>query len=102
MRLPPDYPRTGTHSALVYAAIEASQDIWQDVDMQALLDKSLAMTELFRHLLEYALHTYGIDDVMLLKAKRGSQVALMYPENGYAVVQALIARGAIGDYRELA
>lgn len=92
--------RTGTHSALVYAALEASLDIWQDVDMQALRDKSLAMTELFRHLLEEVLRTYGIDDVTPLKAERGSQVALMYPENGYAVVQALIARGVIGDYRE--
>jgi kynureninase len=32
-------------------------------------------------------------------ADRGSQVTIMHP-HGYAVMQALIARGVIGDYRE--
>ena len=30
---------------------------------------------------------------------RGSQVSLACPEGGYAVMQALIARGVIGDFR---
>jgi kynureninase len=32
-------------------------------------------------------------------ARRGSQVSFTHP-HGYAVMQALIARGVIGDYRE--
>ena len=33
-------------------------------------------------------------------SERGSQVSLIDSQHGYATVQALIARGVIGDYRE--
>lgn len=92
--------RTGTHSALAYSALEASLAIWADVDMQALRDKSLAMTELFRACLAEVLATQGIEDITPAVEARGSQVSLVDEANGYAIVQALIARGVIGDYRE--
>ncbi|WP_069384492.1 kynureninase [Halomonas caseinilytica] len=92
--------RTGTHSALAYSALEASLAMWAEVDMHALRDKSLAMSELFRDCLADLLEPYGITDITPAARERGSQVSLVDTENGFAIVQALIARGVIGDYRE--
>ncbi|MCL7929512.1 kynureninase [Halomonas llamarensis] len=92
--------RTGTHSALTYAPLEASLQLWQDVDMAALRKKSLALGELFRDCLTDLLEAEGIDDITMPQEERGSQVAFIHREHGYAIVQALIARGVIGDYRE--
>ncbi|WP_275285845.1 kynureninase [Halomonas elongata] len=92
--------RTGTHSALIYSALEASLEMWAEVDMQALRDKSLAMSGLFRDCLADLLEPYGIADITPVTGERGSQVSLVDIENGFAIVQALIARGVIGDYRE--
>ncbi|MES3676534.1 kynureninase [Halomonas elongata] len=92
--------RTGTHSALAYSALEASLAMWTEVDMHALRDKSLAMSELFRDCLADLLEPYGITDITPAAGERGSQVSLVAAENGFAIVQALIARGVIGDYRE--
>lgn len=92
--------RTGTHSALTYAPLEASLQLWQDVDMAALRKKSLALGELFRDCLADLLEDEGIDDITMPQEIRGSQVAFIHREHGYSIVQALIARGVIGDYRE--
>lgn len=92
--------RTGTHSALIYAPLEASLRLWQEVDMTALREKSLALSELFRDCLADLLESEGIEDITLPQGERGSQVAFIHREHGYAIVQALIARGVIGDYRE--
>ncbi len=92
--------RTGTHSALAYAALEASLAMWEEIDLQALRDKSLALSGLFRECLADLLEAHGIEDVTPAAAERGSQVSLVDADNGYAIVQALIARGVIGDYRE--
>ncbi|MBZ5486795.1 kynureninase [Halomonas aquamarina] len=92
--------RTGTHSALAYTALEASLALWNEVDMQGLREKSLALTDLFRACLSDLFDAHGIKDITPSADKRGSQVSLIDGENGYAIVQALIARGVIGDYRE--
>ncbi|MDN3558100.1 kynureninase [Halomonas maura] len=92
--------RTGTHSALIYSALEASLAMWAEVDMPALRDKSLAMSELFRECLADLLDVHGIEDLTPPAEVRGSQVSLVDTEHGYAIVQALITRGVIGDYRE--
>ncbi|MBT2788226.1 MULTISPECIES: kynureninase [unclassified Halomonas] len=92
--------RTGTHSALAYAALEASLALWSEVNMQALRDKSLAMSDLFRECLSDIFTAHNIDDITPSASERGSQVSLVDSQNGYAIVQALIARGVIGDYRE--
>ncbi|MFW3615880.1 kynureninase [Billgrantia antri] len=92
--------RTGTHSPLAFAALEASLTLWQEVDLAALRHKSQRLIELFRESLSDCLDEYGIRDITPYEAQRGSQVGLMAPAHGYAIVQALIARGVIGDYRE--
>ena len=68
--------------------------------MAALRAKSLALTDLFIQLVEerYAGHGLGLATPRE-HARRGSQVCLTRDEGAFAIVQALIARGVIGDYR---
>jgi kynureninase len=73
--------------------------------MQALRTKSLALTDLFIELVEQRCQGYGLGLATPRDhAKRGSQVCLTreYGPDGsgaFAIVQALIARGVIGDFR---
>ena len=68
--------------------------------MAALRHKSLALTGLFMQLVRQRLegHGFGIATPEN-EALRGSQVSLTRSEGAYAIVQALIARGVIGDFR---
>lgn len=68
--------------------------------MEALRRKSLALTDLFITLVEErcAGHSLGLATPRN-HAERGSQVCLTRDEGAYAIVQALIARGVIGDFR---
>lgn len=68
--------------------------------MVALRAKSLALTDLFIALVEERCAGHGLSLVTPRDhARRGSQVCLSRGEGAYAIVQALIARGVIGDYR---
>jgi len=68
--------------------------------MAALRTKSLALTDLFIALVEERCAGHGLALVTPREhAQRGSQVCLSKTEGAYAIVQALIARGVIGDYR---
>jgi kynureninase len=66
--------------------------------MPALRAKSLALTRLFAAQVQASCPQLSLvspsDD-----ARRGSQVCFAHPEIGYPVIQALIARGVIGDFR---
>lgn len=67
--------------------------------MEVLRRKSVAMTDLFIRLVEQELAGFGFGLASPRDAaERGSQVALTHPQ-GYAIMQALIARGVIGDFR---
>ena len=68
--------------------------------MQALRTKSLALTDLFIALVEERCAGHGLALVTPRdRSRRGSQVCLTRAEGAYAIVQALIARGVIGDFR---
>jgi len=85
----------GTPPVLSLAALEAGVDELLAVDLHAVRRKSLAMTGLFRRLVAgMGLELAGPED----PAACGSQVSLRHPQ-GYAIVQALIARGIVGDFR---
>lgn len=89
----------GTTGILAGSALEKALDVWSGVDMVLVREKSIALTEMFIALVESRLKDYGVTlvspkDMM----ERGSHVSLAF-ENGYAVVQALIERGIIGDFR---
>ena len=68
--------------------------------MAALRAKSLALTDLFIQLVESRCAGMGFDlATPRAHAQRGSQVSLYRATGGYAIMQALIARGVIGDFR---
>lgn len=88
-----------TPQLLSYAPLEASLDIWERVDLEQLRAKSLAMTDLFIDLVEQECGEFGLEVVSPRdQHARGSQVALRHTD-GYPVMQALIDRGVIGDFR---
>jgi kynureninase len=68
--------------------------------MRALREKSLALTDLFIALVDERCGGHGLALVTPADhAQRGSQVCLSSEAGAYEMVQALIARGVIGDYR---
>ena len=68
--------------------------------MPALRRKSLALTDLFIRLVEERCAGHGLGLATPREhRRRGSQVCLTRDEGAYAIVQALIARGVIGDFR---
>ena len=68
--------------------------------MPALRQKSLALTDLFIELVESRCSGHDLELVTPREhAQRGAQVCLTRQSGGYAIVQALIARGVIGDFR---
>ena len=87
----------GTASQLGLISLEAALQAFDGVDMQALRRKSVALTDLFIRLVDQELDGFAIVSPRDA-SQRGSQVSLAHPE-GYAIMQALIARDVIGDYR---
>ena len=68
--------------------------------MAVLRKKSLALTDLFIELVEARCTGHGLGLATPREhAQRGSQVCLTRSDGAYAIVQALIARGVIGDFR---
>ncbi|NHZ95539.1 kynureninase [Massilia sp. CCM 8734] len=90
----------GTQPIVSLSLVECGLEIFEQTDMHAIRAKSLALTDLFIALVEQrcASHPLGLATPRE-HARRGSQVSFTHP-HGYAVMQALIARGVIGDYRE--
>jgi kynureninase len=68
--------------------------------MAALRRKSLALTRLCGQLIEQRLAGHGLNVVSPSQdGQRGSQVSLTRSHGAYAIVQALIERGVVGDFR---
>jgi kynureninase len=89
--------RVGTPPVLAMAALEASLDIWDRVDMGEVRARSLALGD--RLIAEIARRCPSLRLVTPpAHAQRGSQVSFAFA-GGYAAMQALIARGVIGDFR---
>ena len=94
----------GTQPILSLTALDCGLDTMLAADslggMAALRQKSLALTGLFMQLVRTRLHGQGFGIATPAEeALRGSQVSLTRAEGAYAIVQALIARGVIGDFR---
>jgi kynureninase len=94
----------GTQPILSMTALECGLDTVLAAEtmggMQALRKKSLALTDLFIQLVEERCVGHGLGLATPREhAQRGSQVCLTKTEGAYAIVQALIARGVIGDFR---
>lgn len=94
----------GTQTVLGMTALECGLDAMLAAQplggMAALRRKSLALTDLFIVLVEERCAGHGLGLATPREhARRGSQVCLTREEGAYAIVQALIARGVIGDFR---
>lgn len=89
--------RVGTPPVIAMAALDAALDIWDRVEMADLRARSIDLSQAFIAGVEA-----NCPEVTLNSprdpSQRGSQVSFRHP-NGYAVMQALIARGVIGDFR---
>ncbi len=89
----------GTPPILSMLALDCALDIWRDVDLAAVRNKSVALTDLFIELVERDCAGMGLELASPRDAAmRGSQVSFRHSD-GYAVMQALIAQGVIGDFR---
>jgi kynureninase len=89
----------GTQPILSMQALDAALDVWADVDMDVVYAKAQKQCALFVELAEarcgkHGIKLFGSRDF----SKRGSHVCLEH-EQSYAVMQALIARKVIGDFR---
>ncbi|WP_111428664.1 kynureninase [Rhodobacteraceae bacterium DSL-40] len=88
----------GTQPILSFRAMEAGLEIAGRAGIARVREKGKLLTQLFIDLVEAGCE----GRVQLVSPRsaedRGSQVAFAHPE-GYAIVQALIARGVIGDFR---
>lgn len=90
----------GTQPVLSLRAAEAGLALAAEADLAAVRAKSEALTGRFILLAEAAAGGCGVELASpRAAADRGSQVALAHP-HGYAVMQALIRRGVVGDFRE--
>jgi kynureninase len=90
---------TGTPPVLGVAALEAGVDLMLGADAEALQAKSQALWDLFVSRLEIRCADHGFTLITPRDPdRRGSHVSFTHPE-GYRIMQALIARGVIGDFR---
>ena len=89
----------GTQAILAMAALDSALDVWDDVDLIELRRKSEALCMLLIERIETGNGKHGVKLAgPRVMEERGSHVSFHCPE-GYAVMQALIAHGVIGDFR---
>jgi kynureninase len=89
----------GTQPVLSVVALDAAMMVWNEVDMGQVHAKSQSLCGLFVDLVEAKCAAHGLKLAGPRDfSKRGSHVSFAHSE-GYAVMQALIASGVIGDFR---
>ena len=86
----------GTPPILSLAALEVGIDIGLEAPIHAIRTKSLKLADLFMALMKQEAGFTALTPTE--PALRGSQVSFAHPE-GYAIMQSLIGRGVIGDFR---
>lgn len=90
----------GTQPIVSLGLVACGLDIFLQTNMNDLREKSLKLTDLFIELVNQECAEFNLKLITPLDHKhRGSHVSFRHPE-GYAAIQALIARKVIGDYRE--
>jgi len=94
----------GTQPIISLSALDCGLDVFEAAEalggMAALRRKSLALCDLFIALVEQRCAGHGLGlATPRAHGQRGSQVCLTKDEGAYAIVQALIARGVVGDFR---
>jgi kynureninase len=89
---------SGTPPVLALSALDAALDAFDGLDMAAVRSASLSLTSYFIALLEERLPELSVVTPRP-HDRRGSQVSFRH-DQAYGVVQALIARGVVGDFRD--
>ena len=89
----------GTPPILAYAALEGALEFWQQVDLQALRQKSMKLSATFLH----AIEQLAPAGELICRSpgnplERGSHLVLEHP-HAASVMQASIAAGVVGDFR---
>jgi kynureninase len=90
--------RVGTPPVLSLAALDAALEVFADVDLVAVKAKADRLFEIFTGEVAALCPELGLL-TPTESGRRGTQVSLRFPE-AYAMMQALIARGVIGDFRQ--
>ena len=89
--------RVGTPPIIQMTVLEAALQVWEGIDMADIRARSIELSQRFIELVEA-----GTDKAVLASPRdpqaRGSQVSFRFGE-GYAAMQALIARDVVGDFR---
>ena len=89
----------GTPAVLSMAALACGVDTFEGIALCDVREKSKALGDLFLQLVDERCASAAFEIACPRAAEeRGSQVALRHPE-GYAIMQALITHGVIGDFR---
>ena len=92
-----DRMRVGTPPVIALAALDAALDAWEGVSMNDVRAASIGLCDLFIREVEGRCPELSLATTRHGHA-RGSQVSFRHPQ-GYAIMQALIARNVIGDFR---
>ncbi len=87
-------------SILSLAALRASMDIFDEVGMQQLRDKSVALTGYMEFLLDQKRSDKFSVITPREPTRRGAQLSICVPRNGRAVCERLTQRGVFCDWRE--
>ncbi|MEM7690688.1 MAG: kynureninase [Pseudomonadota bacterium] len=88
----------GTSPVLALTALEVGVELISEIGVARLAGKSRALSEFFLE----CIAEHGLDLALVSPAgsgERGSQLSFRHPQ-AYAICQALIARGVIGDFRD--
>ncbi|WJG10318.1 kynureninase [Aliiglaciecola sp. LCG003] len=90
---------SGTPAILSMSVLDAALSIFTKTSMSAIREKSVQLGDFFVQ----CLHHYNLFDLFTAASpmnaqERGSQFALAHPD-AYAICQALIGHGVIGDFR---
>lgn len=89
----------GTPPMLAMRALQCGLEIAAEAPLDAIRNKSIALSSLFLELFEARLAGHGFTLASPRDpAIRGSQISFAH-EQGYAIMQALIAHGVVGDFR---
>ena len=89
--------RVGTPPVIALTALDVALDAWDGVSMADVRAKSVELIDLFIREVETRCPELELASPRD-GTRRGSQVSFCHPE-GYAIMQALIARGVVGDFR---
>ena len=89
--------RVGTPPIIAFATLDAALDVWDEVSIRDVRDRSMELGDLF--IAEVERRCPAVELVSPRPAReRGSQVSFRF-EHAYPTMQALIDRGVIGDFR---